>query len=168
MYRLTSLLASGSVSTWIYSIPFLGATSDTCQDCGPIQWPDGTRFSFALACTFTVSSLQAFAPQGVEYLPCTFGITDHTCIPIGMDFINNMNVHNPRVKTVNAYKYQRQTGLFRLTSSLTENCGPAVCRLFDTSQANLSRNNHSLRPLSLRTATTNFRPKTKVQARSRP
>ena len=90
--RLTSVLASGSVSTWIYSIPFLGATSDTCQDCGPIQWPDGTRFSFALACTFTVCSLQAFAPQGVEYLPCTFGITDHTCIPIGMDFINNMNV----------------------------------------------------------------------------
>lgn len=133
VYRLTSLFASGSVSTWIYSIPFLGATSDTCQDCGPIQWPDGTRFSFALACTFTVSSLQAFAPQGVEYLPCTFGITDHTCIPIGMDFINNMNVIYPRVKTVKVYKYQGQTGLFHLTSSLAENCGPTVCRLFDTS-----------------------------------
>jgi len=45
----------------------------------------------ALACTFTVSSLQAFLLQGVEYLPCTFGVTNHTCIPIRTDFINNMN-----------------------------------------------------------------------------
>ncbi len=95
MYRLTSLLASGSVLTWIYSIPFLGATSDTCQDCdcGPIQWPDGTRFSLLWLVLSLFLSLQAFAPQGVEYLVCTFGFfTDHTCIPIGMEFINNMNM----------------------------------------------------------------------------
>jgi hypothetical protein len=92
MYRLTSLLASGSVSTWIYSIPFLGATSDTCQDCGPIQWPNGTRFSLLWLVLSLFILLQAFAPQGVEYLPCTFGVTDHTCIPIRMEFINNMNM----------------------------------------------------------------------------
>jgi hypothetical protein len=93
MYRLTSVLASGSVLTWIYSIPLLGATSDTCQDCGPIQWPDGTRFSLLWLILSLFLSLQAFAPQGVEYLLCTFRFfTDHTCIPIRMDFINNMNM----------------------------------------------------------------------------
>ena len=94
MYRLTSLLASGSVLTWIYSIPLLGATSDACQDCGPIQWPDGTRFSLLWLVLSLFPSLQAFAPQGVvEYLQCTFRVfTGHTCIPIRMDFINNMNM----------------------------------------------------------------------------
>jgi len=90
MYRLTSLLASGSVLTWIYSIPLLGAHLTPAKI---VVQSNGLTVldSPCSGLYFTVSFIASIRSAGRRVFTVYFSVfTDHTCIPIRMDFINSL------------------------------------------------------------------------------